>query len=147
MAKGLVSGQRMCVTVTLIDGLVLARSAFHHSANYRSVMLFGNASLIEGEDEKRKALDALMQHLTPGRAAHVRAPNTQELKATAVLTLPIDEASAKVRKGPPKDDPEDVDWPVWAGVIPLSFMAGEPIADGNPRGELEPEILERIRAI
>ena len=147
MAKGLAAGQRMCVTVTLIDGLVLARSAFHHSANYRSVMLFGNVSLIESEDEKRRALDALMNHLTPGRASHVRAPNPQELKATAVLALPIDEASAKVRKGGPKDDPEDIDWPVWAGVVPLSLTAGEPIVDGTPRGDLESEILGRIRAI
>lgn len=146
MAKGLVVEQRICVTVTLLDGLVLARSAFHHSANYRSAMLFGKASLIENDEDKLRTLDTLIDRLTPGRAANVRPPNRQELKATAVLSLPIDEASAKIRTGGPKDDPEDKDYPVWAGTIPLRLTADEPIADGIPLAKLEAGVLERIRA-
>lgn len=147
MAKGFAHGERICVTVTLLDGLVLARSAFHHSANYRSVMLFGSAALIEQEAEKRQALDRFLERMLPGRSEHVRPASAQELKATAVLALPIEEASAKIRSGGPKDDPEDLMQPVWAGTIPLVTTAGEPVADGTPLGELEAGVLERIRAM
>lgn len=147
MSKGLAPDHRICLTVTLLDGLVLARSAFHHSANYRSVMLFGDAVLLKDNEEKRYALETFLERTLPGRAAHVRPPNAQELKATAVLALPIDEASAKIRTGGPKDDPEDRLQPVWAGTIPLITVAGEPTPDGSPLGALEPGVLERIRAI
>ncbi|MFD1624428.1 pyridoxamine 5'-phosphate oxidase family protein [Azospirillum griseum] len=129
MIRRLQSGGDACITVSLIDGWVLARSAFHHSVNYRSVVLFGRPRLIDDESEKRAALDALVEKIEPGRAAKVRAPNAQEMKATAVLAFPISEASAKVRSGPPKDDPEDMAHPVWAGVVPLALVAGPPIED------------------
>lgn len=129
MIRRLQSGGDACITVSLIDGWVLARSAFHHSVNYRSVVLFGRPRLVDDETEKRAALDALVEKIEPGRAAKVRAPNVQELKATSVLAFPISEASAKVRSGPPKDDPEDMAHPVWAGVVPLAIVAGTPIED------------------
>lgn len=113
----------LCVTVTLVDGIVLARSAFHHSMNYRSVVLFGQARVVVEHEQKLAALTALVNRFSPGRAEHVRAPNPQELKATAVLALPIVEASAKVRRGGPIDDEEDLALPVWAGVIPLRLQA------------------------
>lgn len=120
-----------CVTVTLVDGLVLARSAFHHSLNYRSVMLFGRAERVEDLDEKRAALDAVVEHVVRGRTAHARAGNDKELRGTLVLRLPIDEASAKVRTGGPKDDEEDLDLDVWAGVVPLRVVTGEPEPDST----------------
>ncbi|MBK1840233.1 pyridoxamine 5'-phosphate oxidase family protein [Azospirillum sp. YIM B02556] len=129
MLRRLQEGGEACITLSLIDGWVLARSAFHHSVNYRSVMLFGRPRLVSEEAEKRAALDALMEKIEPGRAAKVRAPNPQELKATAVLAFPIAEASAKRRSGPPGDDPEDMDHPVWTGVVPLRLIAGEPEQD------------------
>ncbi len=129
MIRRLQSGDDACVTVSLIDGWVLARSAFHHSVNYRSVVLFGRPRLVDDETEKRDALDALVEKIAPGRAAKVRAANAQELKATSVLAFPISEASAKVRSGPPKDDAEDMALPVWAGVVPLTLVAGTPIED------------------
>ena len=129
MIRRLQEGGEACITLSLIDGWVLARSAFHHSVNYRSVMLFGRPRLVSEEAEKRAALDALMEKIEPGRSAKVRAPNTQELKATSVLAFPIAEASAKRRSGPPGDDPEDMDHPVWAGVVPLRLIAGEPEQD------------------
>ncbi|MBP2226900.1 nitroimidazol reductase NimA-like FMN-containing flavoprotein (pyridoxamine 5'-phosphate oxidase superfamily) [Azospirillum agricola] len=131
MIRRLQSGDEACVTVSLIDAWVLARSAFNHSVNYRSVVLFGRPRLVEEETEKRAVLDALVEKIEPGRAAKVRAPNAQELKATAVLAFPIAEASAKVRSGPPGDDPEDMDRPVWAGLVPLSLVAGTPVRDGE----------------
>ena len=137
MLRNLSKGIEVCVTVTLIDGLVLARSAFHHSINYRSVVILGKAMLVEDRDEKEKALEALTEHIVPGRWADVRWPNELELKATSVLKLPIEEASAKIRTGDPKDDEEDYAMDVWAGVLPLSLQTGDPIADG----QLDSEIL------
>lgn len=121
-------GLELCVTVTLLDGLVLARSGFHHSMNYRSVVIFGRARQIAGPDEKRRALDALVEHLVPGRTADARGASDKELAATEVLALPIREASAKVRTGGPHDDRRDMDLDVWAGVVPLRLVPGEPVA-------------------
>ncbi|HEX8186185.1 MAG TPA: pyridoxamine 5'-phosphate oxidase family protein [Blastocatellia bacterium] len=129
MLRVLSGGIDVCVTVMLLDGLVLARSAFHHSMNYRSVLVFGKASLVEDREEKIEALRALTEHIIPGRWAEVREPTESELKATTVLALPLMEASAKVRTGPPIDDDEDYEIPVWAGVLPLRVDAGEAIAD------------------
>ena len=119
----------LCVTVTLIDGLVLARSAFHHSMNYRSVVVFGRAIAIETRAEKLAALRALSEHMIPGRWDEVRAPNERELQQTTVLSVPLSEASAKIRSGPPLDDDEDYGLPIWAGVIPLQLVTQQPIAD------------------
>ena len=129
MLRTLSTGLDVCVTVTIIDGLVLARSAFHHSMNYRSVVIFGRAKLVEDREEKRAALLALSEHIIRGRWAEVREPTEQEMKATTVLSLPLVEASAKIRTGPPLDDEEDYEMNVWAGVIPLRLVAGEPIND------------------
>ncbi len=119
----------ICVTVTLLDGLVFARSIFNHSMNYRSVVILGKATLVEDPAEKLAALEVLTEHILPGRWAESRLPNEQELKATSVLGLPIEEFSAKVRVGPPIDDEEDMSFPTWAGVVPLEMMAGTPIDD------------------
>ena len=124
MLRHLAGGVRVCVTVTLFDGLVLARSVFNHSVNYRSVVLLGTATLVEG-DEKREALHALTEQLAPGRWDEARQPTAKELKATWILSVPIEEVSAKVRNGPPEDEPEDEDLPVWAGVVPV-HLAAEP---------------------
>jgi nitroimidazol reductase NimA-like FMN-containing flavoprotein (pyridoxamine 5'-phosphate oxidase superfamily) len=129
MLRTLSGGVAACVTVTIIDGLVLARSAFHHSMNYRSVVVFGRATLVDDREEKYAALLAFSEHIVHGRWADVREPTEQELKATTVLSLPLMEASAKVRTGPPLDDEEDYALPVWAGVVPLRLEAGEPIND------------------
>ena len=131
MLRQLGQGIDVCVTVTLIDGLVLARSAFHHSMNYRSVVVFGRARVIEEPAEKMAALTALSEHMIPGRWDEVREPNDRELQLTTVLAIPLTEASAKVRTGPPVDDEEDYVLPVWAGVIPLQMIANEPIADAR----------------
>jgi hypothetical protein len=133
MLRTLGDGLDACLTVTLLDGLVLARSAFHHSANYRSVVVFGRARRVDERSEKMSALEAFSEHVAPGRWAEVRAPSEQELKATTVLALPLDEASAKVRTGPPVDDEEDYALDVWAGVIPLRLVAGVPEADARLR--------------
>ena len=116
----------VCITVTLFDGLVLARSAFHHSANYRSAMVFGRAELVDGDAAKTRALETFVETLFPERWGQLRPMSRKELNATSVLRLPIQEASAKVRTGPPKDDAEDLAQPVWAGVIPLQTVAGSP---------------------
>jgi uncharacterized protein len=129
MLRALKTGIDACVTVTLIDGLVLARSAFHHSMNYRSVVMFGRATLIEEREAKLAALFALSEHMVPGRWDEVRGPNESELQQTTVLSMPIDEASAKIRTGPPLDDEEDYALKVWAGVLPLTMASAEPIAD------------------
>ena len=129
MLRTLSTGVDVCVTVTIIDGLVLARSAFHHSMNYRSVVVFGRATLVEDPEEKMAALLALSEHIIRGRWADVREPTEQEMRATTVLSLPLVEASAKIRTGPPLDDEEDYAMDVWAGVIPLRLVAGEPIDD------------------
>jgi len=119
----------VCLTVTLVDGLVLARSGFHHSINYRSVMAFGQAAKVEDLAEKKTALDAYVQRLYPGRNAELRGIDPQELKATSLLGMTIEEASAKVRTGPPVDDEPDYALPVWAGVVPLTEVVGTPIPD------------------
>ena len=131
MQRSLSEGIRVCVTVTLVDGLVLARSAFHHSINYRSVVIFGTAVPVENPKEKMAALHAFTEHIVPQRWNDVRIPNEQELKATTVLCLPITEVSAKIRTGPPKDDEVDYDLPIWAGILPLQLAAGEPQADSE----------------
>ena len=122
MLRHAASGARMCATVTIFDGLVVARSVFNHSVNYRSVVVFGTAAAVES-DEKRTALRALTEQLAPGRWEEAREPTDIELKATAILSLPLDEASAKVRSGPEEDEPEDRDLPVWAGVVPVHLAA------------------------
>ena len=129
MLRTLAEGARVCVTVTLLDGLVLARSAFHHSMNYRSVVVLGTASVVEGAAEKLEALRAFTEHVIPGRWAEVRAPDEAELRKTLVLRLPLAEASAKVRTGPPVDDEPDYRLPVWAGEIPMRLTAGAPAPD------------------
>ena len=131
MLRALAWEVEACVAVTLVDGLVLARSAFHHSINYRSVVVFGTAAVVHDEGEKMKALEALTEHVVPGRWQDVRPPTSRELKATMVLSLPLTEASAKVRAGPPIDDESDYPGEVWAGVVPLKLSAGEPV--GDPR--------------
>jgi len=133
LLSALRDGAPLCVTVTLLDGLVLARSAMHHSVNYRSVVLLGKASEVRGEAERRAALRAVVEHVVPGRSAEVRAPSEAELRATLVLSVPIEEASAKVRAGPPVDDEEDHALPCWAGVLPLSLAAGAPLPDPRLR--------------
>jgi hypothetical protein len=129
MLKTLVTGAPACVTVTLVDGLVLARSAFHHSINYRSVVVVGSATEITDPDEKTRTLDAIVEHIVPGRLGEVRAPTENELKATRAVWFPLDEASAKLRTGPPKDDDEDYALRVWAGELPLRLTPQEPVAD------------------
>jgi nitroimidazol reductase NimA-like FMN-containing flavoprotein (pyridoxamine 5'-phosphate oxidase superfamily) len=129
MLQTLERGAQACVTVTLVDGLVLARSAFHHSINYRSVVVFGTGVLVSDPEEKLRVLKALTDHLIPGRWQEVRQPNSQELKRTLVLAIPIDEASAKVRVGPPLDDEEDYHMNIWAGVVPLILTAEVPVPD------------------
>ncbi len=129
MLRNLAEGIDVCITVTLLDGLVLARSAFHHSMNYRSVVILGKAEMVVGADEKNKALKAFTEHIVPGRWADVRWPTELELKATTVLRLPISEASAKIRTGPPIDDDEDYAMDVWAGVLPLNLKPEPPVAD------------------
>lgn len=125
----------VCITVTLLDGLVLARSAFHHSANFRSAMVFGKARIV-GEEEKQHSLEVFIEKLFPGRWESLRPVTKKEVDATTVLRLPIDEGSAKVRQGPPADQAEDLSHPVWAGVIPLSTVAGEPISAPDMQTDL-----------
>jgi nitroimidazol reductase NimA-like FMN-containing flavoprotein (pyridoxamine 5'-phosphate oxidase superfamily) len=143
--RTLAGGAPLCLTVTLIDGLVLARSAFHHSINYRSVMLFGTPRLVDGPQEKEAALEAFTEKLVPGRWATVRWPTRQELKGTKVLALPIDEASAKLRTGPPGDDEEDYALDTWAGVVPLTLVAGAPKDDPRLRAGIPQP--EHVRAL
>ena len=138
MLRSLAGGIPVSVTVTLVDGLVLARSAFHHSINYRSVVIFGRAELVEDEKDKMAALAALTEHIVPGRWDEVREPNAQELKGTTVLALPIVEVSAKVRTGPPKDDEVDCAIPVWAGELPLQMVTLAPVADPHLSSDLDP---------
>lgn len=122
-------GAEVCLTATLVDGLVLARAVMHHSANYRSAMLFGAGEWIDDEAEKLSALEALVEKLVPGRWGEARIPTAKELRATALLRIPLEEASAKVRKGPPLDDDEDMELPVWAGVVGLRTVTEEPEPD------------------
>jgi nitroimidazol reductase NimA-like FMN-containing flavoprotein (pyridoxamine 5'-phosphate oxidase superfamily) len=138
MLRQVKEGVPVCITVTLLDGLVLARSIFNHSMNYRSVVVLGKATLIDDPAEKIEALRLLSEHIIPGRWADSRQPNERELKATSILRVPIDEFSAKVRKGPVVDDEEDYSFPTWAGVVPLEMVAGTPIPDArlDPKREV-----------
>jgi len=144
MLRQLKTAIPVCLTVTLLDGLVLARSVFNHSMNYRSVVILGKATLVDDPEEKLAALRILSEHILPGRWDDARQPNDRELKATSVLRLPIEEFSAKVRVGPPIDDEEDYSFPTWAGVIPLDMSVGKAIDD--PRldpGRDVPEYVAR----
>ena len=146
MLRTLSDGIDVCVTVTLIDGLVLARSAFHHSFNYRSVVVFGKARVVTDKAEKMAALRAFTEHVIAERWDDVREPNESELKATTVLALPLVEASAKIRTGPPIDDEEDHALPVWAGVLPLRLKTGEPVDDERLRpGLVVPRYVREYR--
>jgi len=144
MLAELAQGVPACVNVTLVDGLVLARSAFHHSMNYRSVVAFGTARALTDPDGKTRALEVISDHLLAGRWQDVRGPSARELKTTAVLEFIIEEASSKVREGPPLDDAGDYDLPVWAGVLPLRLRPGEPVPDErlSPAASL-PRYLDR----
>jgi len=144
MLRSLRDGVEACVCVTLLDGLVMARSAFHHSMNYRSAMIFGTAMEVRDRDEKIRVLTALVEHVARGRSRDARAPNEAELKQTLVLSLPITEASAKIRTGGPIDDEEDYALPIWAGVLPLRLEPHAPIADERLRSGIEvPEYIRR----
>jgi nitroimidazol reductase NimA-like FMN-containing flavoprotein (pyridoxamine 5'-phosphate oxidase superfamily) len=138
MLRTLTVGLDLCVTVTLVDGLVLARSAFHHSINYRSVVILGTASIVTDKEEKDAALEAITEHIIPSRWADVRWPNDRELKATTVLKLAVNEASAKIRTGGPIDDEEDHELDVWAGVLPLSIKYGTALGDERLKKGLSP---------
>jgi nitroimidazol reductase NimA-like FMN-containing flavoprotein (pyridoxamine 5'-phosphate oxidase superfamily) len=129
LVKTLAAGVPMCLTVTLLDGLVLARSAFHHSMNYRSVVILGEGRVIQDREQKLEALRMIVDHVVPGRSDDVRGPSDKELNATEVISLAINEASAKIRTGPPVDDAEDYALGVWAGELPLSLIAGAPVPD------------------
>jgi nitroimidazol reductase NimA-like FMN-containing flavoprotein (pyridoxamine 5'-phosphate oxidase superfamily) len=144
MLKTLAQGVEMCLTVTIVDGYVLARSAFHHSMNYRSVAILGRARLVSELPEKLEALRLITDHMVPHRWDEARQPNEHELKQTAVLALPLEEVSAKVRVGPPIDDDEDYALPVWAGVIPVRTQLGEPISDGRVLPDVQPVQLSRF---
>lgn len=131
MLRQMKDGVPVCITVTLLEGLVLARSIFNHSMNYRSVVILGKATLVDDPQEKLAALRILSEHILPGRWDDSRQPNERELKATSVLRVAIEEFSAKVRQGPPIDDEEDYSFPTWAGVVPLEMVAGAPIDDAR----------------
>jgi uncharacterized protein len=141
--KILAGGAPACLTVSLVDGLVLARSAMHHSANYRSAVLLGSARLVEDPIERRHGFEAIVERIIPGRWPEVRPPTEEEMRATALLALPVDEASAKSRSGPPSDDEEDYALPAWAGVIPLSLRVGEPEPDPRLRAGIA--VPEHVR--
>jgi nitroimidazol reductase NimA-like FMN-containing flavoprotein (pyridoxamine 5'-phosphate oxidase superfamily) len=143
MLRTISKGIKVCLTVTHVDGLVLARSGFHSSINYRAVMAFGEAEMITDAGHKEQALKAFMEHVTPGRWAMVRQVTSQELKGTTVLSMMLDEVSAKVRTGPPKDDEEDYALPIWAGVLPLKITSGPPEPD--PRLTADVPIPEHAR--
>ena len=133
LLEEMAQGAPVCVTVTLVDGLVLARSTFHHSINYRSVVLYGKATGIDDPEEKARALEAVVEHLVPGRSRDARAADEGELLATRVVRLPIEEASAKIRVGPPIDDARDLELDIWAGVLPLERRPGAPIPDEHTK--------------
>jgi nitroimidazol reductase NimA-like FMN-containing flavoprotein (pyridoxamine 5'-phosphate oxidase superfamily) len=142
MLKHIEAGHPVCVEATILDGLVLARSVFHHSVNYRSVVLFGTGRLIVDEQEKLAALEAVTEHLIPGRWKEARLPNRKELNATSVVSIRIEEASAKVRVGPPLDEEEDYALPVWAGILPWHESLCTPIQDDlQPREISLPEYI------
>jgi len=142
------AGGSVCVTVTLVDGLVISRSAFHHSMNYRSVVVLGTARVVDDPAEKDAALTAIVEHVVPGRTGDTRPPSRKELAATTVLALPIDQASAKVRTGPPVEEPEDETLPYWAGVVPLQLAPLAPVADPLvPAGLAPPAYLTAYRRL
>jgi nitroimidazol reductase NimA-like FMN-containing flavoprotein (pyridoxamine 5'-phosphate oxidase superfamily) len=147
MLRNLKDGVAVCITVTLLDGLVFARSIFNHSMNYRSVVILGTATLVDDPQEKIEALHALSEHILPGRWADSRQPNERELKATSILRVPIEEFSAKVRTGPPVDDEPDYAFPTWAGVVPLEMTPGAPIDDPrlDPAYEVPPYAKHYVR--
>ena len=138
-------GQRICAEMTLLDGLVLARSAFHHSLNYRSVVIHGEAEVITDEAERLRALELFVERLTPGRNEQLRPMTTTELKQTAVMRVSLERASTKVRTGPPVDEEEDYAWPVWAGVLPVTTTIGQPVPD--PRLADDVEVPPYVRAL
>jgi nitroimidazol reductase NimA-like FMN-containing flavoprotein (pyridoxamine 5'-phosphate oxidase superfamily) len=144
--KTLAQGVDVCATVTLVDGYVLARSAFHHSMNYRSVVILGRARLVSEPAERLEALRTMTNHMVPQRWEELREPNELELKQTLVLALPLEEVSAKVRVGPPVDEDEDYVSPVWAGVVPIHTQLGEPIADGRVLPNVKPLAVSRFTA-
>lgn len=123
--QSIIRGELTCITVTLLDGLVFAKSAFHHSANFRSVMLYGKGEVVEDPDKKQHALNQMLEKFSTGRAAEARKPNDTEMKATVVISFPIEEVSAKIRTGGPIDEPEDLDYPTWAGVKPVTTLIGD----------------------
>lgn len=125
------AGEPLCVTATIIDGIVAARSAFHHSLNYRSAVVIGSGRRVTKQAEKRVALEMVVEHIIPGRTAEARGPSAKELRATTVVAIPLEEASAKVRTGPPQDDAEDMAAPVWAGVLPLTLEPGQLVPDSG----------------
>ncbi|HYK02660.1 MAG TPA: pyridoxamine 5'-phosphate oxidase family protein [Thermoanaerobaculia bacterium] len=145
MLRSLKNGVEACVTVTLLDGLVLARSAFHHSMNYRSVVVFGQAREVVDETEKVRALEVLVEHVVRGRSKDIRQPNDKELRQTLVLAMPLEEASAKIRTGGPVDDDEDYALPIWAGVLPLTLAPGEPIADTGVTADVPGYVKTYVR--
>ncbi len=147
MLRQLDQGVDVCVTVTLVDGLVLARSVFHHSMNYRSVVMLGTARLVTDIDEKLAALRGFTNHIVPGRWEEARQPTEQELKATSVLVLPLEEVSAKVRTGPPIDDDGDYSLPVWAGVVPVRMKAEEAIPDSRILPEAGTFNMRRLKKL
>jgi uncharacterized protein len=144
-ALGLGSGgSQLCFTVTLIDGIVLARSAFHHSINYRSVVVYGEGRQVTDRDEKLESMTLLVDHVVPGRSADARGASDGELKATEMVALTISEASAKVRTGPPMDTKKDLKLPVWGGVLPIGLIAGEPVADEFANGTPLPDYIASV---
>ena len=144
LIKHVAAGNEVCITMTLLDGLVLARSVFNHSANYRSAVLFGRGTLIESREEKLQALKDFTEGLIPGRWEDVRQPNEKELMATSIVSIPIQLGSAKIRQGPPDDDEPDLELPVWAGVVPIKQQIGEPTDDPKLKdGITVPEYLQR----
>lgn len=145
MLRSLKAGVDACVTVTLLDGLVLARSGFHHSMNYRSVVVFGKAYEVKEEDKVR-VLDSLVEHVMRGRSKDIREPNQKELRQTLVLAMTIDEASAKIRTGGPIDDEEDYALPIWAGVLPLKLTPGEPVTDQRVTADVPDYVKEYRRS-
>ncbi|QQS40822.1 MAG: pyridoxamine 5'-phosphate oxidase family protein [Acidobacteriota bacterium] len=145
MLKNLSEGLRACVTVTITDGIVLARSAFHHSMNYRSVTIFGQGALVEDENEKVRALEVISENVLPGRWADSRGPTKKELDVTSVIAIRIEDAAAKIREGGPKDDKRDYELPIWAGVVPIVQMPLEPVADALlPEGIEVPDYIKKL---
>ena len=143
LMQQLASGQPVCISFALVDGLVLAKSLFHHSMNYRSVVVFGRGRQVETEAEKNRALKAMSDRLLPGRWEDARLPNAKELKATSIVMIEMESASAKVRTGDPVDDPEDHDFPCWSGIVPFETVWKQPIADANSTDVQVPEYLRK----